>query len=512
MDQERRSGLVHTAGVRPVRIDADTLRQRLRPHLTGRGPLYRQLAAAVEASIDAGDLPADALLPSERALAAALPASRGTIVAAYEQLAARGIVRRVQGRGTIVRSTASDAARVRELRAGLRARRLADGVVGAAEPSSDIIDLSLAVLDDPTGLPAEAFTVDVETLNKAGRGHGYVALGIDALRVAAAEVATESGFPASPSEIAVTNGAHQGIGLAADLLITPGDLVVIEEPCHPGAVDLFARLGARIATVDTDRAGVVPASLERVLRREVPAFVYVVSACSNPAGVVTSSGRGAEIARLVRRFDTWLLEDRAFQFLCFDEPPSPVGALCPERSVVSWSTSKVFWGGLRVGWIRAPATFVDRIGRLRASRDLATATAPQLTALRLLDDLDTIAAQRRAMVSHRLDVLREAVVAAVPGVSAPTPAGGMSVWAKLPAGDGDRFADIAAACGVGILPGSAASPGEKHLDHVRISCAAPPAVLLEAADRLRQAWALYAADAGLDGDVRPVRSRPVAPQ
>jgi DNA-binding transcriptional MocR family regulator len=501
-----------------VRIDPDTLRLRVTNRLSGRGPLYRQLAGAIEASIDAGDLPPDVCLPSERALANALPASRGTVVAAYDLLASRGVVRRDRGRGTLVRSSASDAARMRELRAGLRARRLADGVVGAAEPDASLIDLSLAVLEDPTDLPPEAFAVDLDDLAKAGRGHGYLALGIDDLRAAAADVVSDSGLPATSHEIAITNGAHQGIGLAADLLVSPGDLVVVEEPCHPGAIDLFARLGARIATVPTDGAGPVPAALERVLRREAPALVYLVSACSNPAGVVTSAARGAEIAALVRRHDTWLLEDRAFQHLCFETPPPPIGAACPERSVVAFSTSKVFWGGLRVGWVRAPGHLVDRIGRLRASRDLATAIGPQIVALRLLDHLDAIAARRRLMVGERLEILADALAHEAPDIPIRRPAGGMSLWLRLPVGDGDGLADMAASCGLGILPGSATSPGERHLDHVRIAVAAPPPVLVEAAARFGEAWRRYAAEAESAGStatvspMRPVRRRPVAPQ
>ena len=100
------------------------------------------------------------------------------------------------------------------------------------------------------------------------------------------------------------------------------------------------------------------------------------------------------------------------------------------------------------------------------------------------DDLLHLRPALEAKARHLVDAIR----AALPDWEVEVPEGGLSLWCRLPRGSGDELAAAGLAHGVSVLPGSAASVDEVHLDHVRITFAHPPDVLDAAVDRLALAW------------------------
>lgn len=456
----------------------------------GAGPLYRQLARAISDAIDRGDLSPGARLPAERSLADALPASRGTVVSAFGLLAESGAVARRQGSGTTVKgASATDRP---GLAAGVRARQLTGRVL---QPGGGI-QLGLSVMDDVSALPSEAFDVDRSTVARAGGRHGYAPLGISPLRDRVAEVLSARGIPTVLEEVAITLGAQHGIALAAEAVAKSGATVAVEDPTYPGAIDVYARAGLAFAAIRTDEAGPDPASLRRALRSDGASLVHLAPQCASPTGVVTVNARREEMTTALADADAWLVEDAALEFLAPPDQHAYLGAERPERTLVVGSTSKVFWGGLRVGWLRGPKAVIGRIGRIRAAHDLGSSIAPQVTALRLLDDLDTIAATRRDEATARRERLRARILAGLPGVSVHESDGGLSLWVSVP--DGDALARAAAERGLDVLPGSVCSVSNGQRDRVRISAWAPPGILDEAADRLALAWSDGGWDAGSD--------------
>lgn len=448
---------------------------------TGAGPLYRQLASAVATAIERGDLPSGIRLPPERAIADALPAARGTVVAAFGVLVEAGLVVRRQGSGTTVAGPARDDQP--GFAAGLRAQALTGR---ALRPDLGAIELGLSVLDDPGTLPDWAFDVDAVTVERAGRSHGYAPLGIDVLRDRVADLLTSRGFPSSAEDVAITLGAQHGIALAAEVLAETGMSVAIEDPTYPGAIDVYARAGLAFTPVASDAGGTDPGSLRRVVQQGSVGLVHLAPQCASPTGVVTVGSRRPELVDILDAADAWLVEDAALEFLAPPEGHGYLAAHRPERTVLVGTTSKVFWGGLRVGWIRAPRAVIEKVGRLRAAHDLGSPIAPQVTALRLLDEIDDLASRRHAEATARLRHLRDRVLAAAPGVSAALPDGGLSLWVGVD--DGDRLVSHAAVVGLDLLPGRVCSISDGHADRVRISAWAPQAVLDEAARRFGSAW------------------------
>lgn len=464
------------------RIDAVVLVQLLADWAGGDGPLYRQLADALERLIAGGELPGGVRLPPERALADALPAARSTVVAAFGVLTERGAVQRRQGSGTTVRGGATSSVDRPSLAAGLRAQTLSGRALSTSRAT---IQLGLSVLDDPWTLPAAAFEVDPRTLANAGGGHGYAPLGIPALRDRVAELLTAVGVDTVPEEVAITLGAQHGISLAAEALAGRGGAVALEDPTYPGAIDVYSRAGHRLLPIRVDAGGTDPASLRSVLARETVDVVHLAPQCASPTGTVTAAGRLDEIADLLAGDDAWLIEDAALQFLAPQESLQFLTARRPDRSVLVGTVSKVFWGGLRVGWLRAPVPVVERVGRLRAAHDLGSSIAPQVTALRLLDDLEEIGARRRAEAGDRRRHLAARIGERLPDVVCHEPDGGLSLWLGVPAAE--RVVTEAGRRGLDVVAGPVCSVSNGCTDRLRISAWAPFDVLDAAVDRLADA-------------------------
>ncbi len=475
-----------------VRIDPRALVDLIRGWADGDGALYQLLADAIGHQIATGTLPAGARLPAERSLALALPASRGTVVAAYGALAERSLVERHQGRGTTVRSGELSRLTGPALDAGLRAQTLTGRAIdpGGRSGRSDgrgTIELGLSVLDDPTSLPDEAFAVDAETLARAGRGHGYAPLGIRPLRERVAELLTARGVPTAPDEVAITLGAQHGIALATAALAGAGDAVAIEDPTYPAAIDVFSRAGMELCALRSDGGGTDPAALRSVLAGTAARLVYLMPQCASPTGVVTTAARMAELGDVLAASDAWLVEDAALEFLVPQEGQRFLTATRPDRSVLVGTVSKVFWGGLRVGWLRAPAPVVDHVGRVRAAHDLGSSIAAQVSALRLLDDLEAIAAGRRDEADRRRRFTVERIRERMPAVTCPEPAGGLSLW--LGVEDAGAVVREAAWRGLDVVHGPVCSVTGGCENRIRMSTWAPIPVLAEAVDRLAAAVA-----------------------
>ncbi|WP_344485316.1 PLP-dependent aminotransferase family protein [Nonomuraea monospora] len=504
------------------------VRDRLRLH---QGPPSRRLAGALADLAHTGLISPGTRLPSERDLAQAVGVSRGTVAAAFNALCEEGLCERRHGSGTYVLGTPSFGA------------LLQAGAVRA--------DLSTSVVPDPSHLVLPS--VDPAELMRVPSGHGYDAMGDLRLRTvlaassgmaasgaaasgaaasgAAASGAAASGAAASaskasglvagawasgmaasgmaasgaaasgmaasglaasgpsgggsvgPKDILVTAGAQQGIDLAARVLLRPGDRVLVGDPAYGGALSVFRRAGAHVVAVDLTS----PQAVADALARHRPAAVY--AACvDNPTGTVAPLRHVAELARDA---DVTVVEDRALAALVHDgaPPPEPLAAAHPYGTVTVGSLSKSLWGGLRVGWVTAPEPLLARLTEAKVDADLATSAVAQRLATDLLERNPV--APWLAELGRRRDHCLAALSAHLPEWTWTRPAGGLSVWARLPGADTDRFAAVAREHGVAVAPGSLFSPDGRHRDRLRLSFALPPDLLDQAIADLAQAWRAY---------------------
>ena len=181
----------------------------------------------------------------------------------------------------------------------------------------------------------------------------------------------------------MTTGAQQAIGLVTALFGEAGQAVLVEEATYPGALDMARAAGMRPVGAALDEGGVVVDALEELLDRVRPRFAYLVPVHQNPTGSVLSDARSRAVAELSARYRVPVVEDLALRDLRMsDRPvPAPIAAHDPEALVISiGSMSKVFWAGLRVGWIRAPRPIVERLVQLKVRSDLSSDVLSQVIA------------------------------------------------------------------------------------------------------------------------------------
>jgi DNA-binding transcriptional MocR family regulator len=155
------------------------------------------------------------------------------------------------------------------------------------------------------------------------------------------------------------------------------------------------------------------------------------------------------------------------------------------------SLSKVLWGGLRVGWIRAPAPVIQRLGRMKLVTDHGSSAVSQILALRLLEEFDAIRDERHALVRERKALLESLLHERLPSWTWDPPAGGLCLWVRLPAGDATSFSQVASRHGVTLVAGPMTSVDGNFSDRVRLPYVLEPGEMREGVNRLAAAWAEY---------------------
>jgi DNA-binding transcriptional MocR family regulator len=461
---------------------------------SGAGPAYRLLAGAIRARAEAGALSVGARLPAERSLAGALGISRTTVVAAYELLRQEGWLESRRGSGSRLVRAAEKALSIAVERhdpAAFERSTILRSLVEASESKVEFMGLHL-----PAASPyiAEALEHVGEDLGDLLDHHGYWPVGLPALRSAIAAHLTRSGLPTHAEEILVTHGAQEAIGLAAGLFLAPGRTVVLEDPTYVGALDVFAASGARLSPVPVTDQGIRMDLLREAVSRETPSLIYLMPTFHNPTGVVTPESHRREIAKIAVERGIPVFEDDALANLDLGHrPPRPISAFAPSAPILSvGSFSKLMWGGLRAGWIRAPETLIGRLARRKALGDLGNSAVSQAVAARLLPRAEEIREARRRQITERLAVMEKELARLLPDWTWKRPGGGLSLWVRLPRGNAAEFARVALRHGVSVLPGSICSPTNGFSEFLRLPFVLEPAKIREGVRLLAQAWRAYA--------------------
>ena len=458
----------------------------------GDGPLYQQLAQAIAQSAEHGDLLPGTRLPPERELASALKLSRTTVVQAYSRLREAGTIESRHGSGTWVRRTGKTgwpSPQEHEVSSAFRRNVVFRSLI---ERSGDAISFVSAQLPPLPEIDAAAQAVAREGASSLGKGEGYFPMGLPALRQAVAAHLSRTGLPSREEQVLITNGAQQAISLVAGLLVARGEAVVTEDPTYIGAIDVLVSAGARVMAVPGAAADLDLDRLRSLLAMR-PRLLYLVPTYHNPTGALMPERTRREVARLAEELQVPVIEDNTLAELGLEgDPPPPIAAFAPKANILTiGSLSKVFWTGLRAGFIRGPEAWIVRLGRFKALSDLGGPLVSQAIAALLLDQAQSAAKARRREVSAKLDLLTKLLAKQLPAWTWKKPEGGLLLWARMPAGDAEELAPIAARHGVTLVPGSANSPDHRFADHIRLPIVADAATMQEGIARLARATAEY---------------------
>ncbi|SDP21054.1 DNA-binding transcriptional regulator, MocR family, contains an aminotransferase domain [Nakamurella panacisegetis] len=476
-----------------ARISAATLVRRLGPlPAGGSGPAYRNLAERIRNAVLDGRLAVSAGLPSERELAAGLTLSRTTVAAAYTLLRQQGWLDSRRGSGSRLRLPGTDSGAVAD-----PARSVGPaGWFGVPEPSGpDVIDLATASLPAPAEAITAAAAKAVADLPAHLGGDGYSPYGLLGLREAIADRYTLDGVPTTADQILVTNGAQHAFTLTLQELTAPGDRVLIECPTYPLALDAI-RAARRIPGPvglpgpDQEQCGGPwdPDLIAATLRQTAPRLAYLIPDFQNPTGAVMDAETRAAVARAARASNTPLLIDESFRDMSFPGrealPPRMASFDSGLRMVSLGSLSKSFWGGLRIGWIRAAPTLINRLATGRALGDMSGPVLDQLLAIHLLRDPQDALDLQRGRLASGAATLTGALTRLLPRWQASRPTGGAFLWVALPGPFASELARLAPSVGLRIAPGPRFGPDGTMESYLRLPFSQPPEKLTTAVHRL----------------------------
>jgi DNA-binding transcriptional MocR family regulator len=445
------------------------------------GPLYARLAAAIRAAIERGDIPPGTVLPPERALAKRLAIGRSTVVAAYAQLREQNLVDSRQGSGTWVQGAPRHAAGEAP-REALR--------VAALRDATALIDLATAALPAHrrfrellAGPPDQRTEAMLDTA-------GYIPAGVPELRQALAGMLTAQELPTTPDQILITTGDQQALSLLCAHALHAGDTAVAEDPTSPGVLDILHDLP--VAIRGSQPASSDPTGPVQLIERYQARLAYLMPTLG-PHGRVLDAANRARLARaLAEHTTTMVIDDTSQAGLTFQPAPPPLAAYAPGGNLVTvGSFTKLHWGGLRLGWIRGPATLIAALTRAKARADLGSPLLDQLLAVRILDHEDEIRAERLEFLRSRLAHAGAVLADTLPDFTWQPPDGGLSLWLRLPVGTATAFTEVATRLGVAVVPGALLSPQRSADDHIRLAYARPPDLFDEGIRRLATAWQHY---------------------
>jgi GntR family transcriptional regulator / MocR family aminotransferase len=434
-------------------------------------PLYQQIEAYVRQSILAGSLAPETRLPATRQLAQDLGISRATVENAYAELESNGLVQRRAGSGTYVLppfalpplqgvSRAGWPLWQHEALAGPGAQEY-----GSTEPAPDLRHpdpIAFTGFGDPRHFPVKEF---YKAITDVMRRDGIAALefgdrkGYAPLRATIAHVLASQGVRAHPDTILITSGSQQALALVSQILLKPGDAVLVETPTYDVALELFRAHNLKIVGCPTDASGMQVEHLEATLQQQHPKLIYSIPNFQNPTGTCLSAPRRRQLIALADRYNIPILEDDFVGDLRYDGRAQPaLKALDPGGRVIYVGTfSKMLMPGLRMGFLVADGPIYDRLAHLKCVNDLTTSTLMQ----RALEEYVTIgryqAHVRRScqVYRRRRDAMLLAIDRYLPAsVHVTPPQGGLFIWLRLPEPlSAPALVPLAAEEGVRYAPG-----------------------------------------------------------
>lgn len=371
-----------------------------------------------------------------------------------------------------------------------RARTAVPPLYGAAQAAQTPV-LSLAYGNaDPALFPREELAAATAAVlaNDAAAALNYGVV-YSGLTEQIMERLRRQGVEAEPENILIGYGSSQLLALLPEILVEPGDPVIVEGPSFLGAVRRFAMAGADLVTVPTDDDGMDTDALEITLRELAaagrrPKFIYTIPTFHNPSGVTMSLERRQKLVALAAEYGVLVVEDDAYGELRFrGEALPPLAALDSEGWVVRVSTySKILAPGVRVGWAYARPEIISRLQMFKLEGSTGPFLSRVVARFCAAGQLEQHIARLSAHYCHKCDVMLAAIAREFPAeVRYTAPDGGFFVWCQLPAGmSATKLAERATANGVAFVPGGHCFANGQGDNYIRL------AFSFQAADQIEE--------------------------
>ncbi|MBS3886895.1 MAG: PLP-dependent aminotransferase family protein [Dethiobacter sp.] len=295
----------------------------------------------------------------------------------------------------------------------------------------------------PMGKIAEVMRELIDEEGKSALQYGPTEGNLE-LRKYLAEKMTGEGMPSGVDNLLITNGSQQGMDLLAKVFVNPGDLVIVEEPGYVGGLGAIHNYQGDRLAIPLDAEGIRTDLLAVRLRKlqmegRTPKFAYLVPNFQNPTGISMSLERRIKMLELAREYNFIIIEDNPYGEIRFEgEPVRSIKSMDTEgRVIYLGSFSKTFIPGIRVGWIVAEETLIQKIACAKQATDLCSNSLGQRMACRFAASgyIEQHVSSLISLYKAKRDLMLSCFEQYFPqGVTWTRPEGGFFVWVTLPEG------------------------------------------------------------------------------
>lgn len=472
-----------------------------KPERNSKIPLYKQIADYIERGISTGKFPADRLLPSERELASRLSVNRSTVVSAYQELQAIGVIERIKGSGTRVSTNIWGLSKKRIPNWG---RFLEDGSFIANYPIVQKIRKETegsSLINFASGeLSADLFPSDhFRNIFSHEPFHGHLGYehpqgNVELRQTIAEHVKQYKQIKTDESSILITSGAQQALHLIVQCLLKPGDAVAIEDPSYSYSLPIFQSAGLKVFHLPVGRDGMDPDDLIRLHKKHRIRMVFLNPDHQNPTGTILHESRRKRILALSSQYGIPIIEDDPYSLTSYDGGVNETLKSRDDNGNVLYisSLSKVVASGLRIGWIIGPTSVIERLSDAKQQIDFGHSIFPQWAANHFLqsssfnEHLEKI----RAALRERRDKIVESLNEHLEGrVEFHIPSGGIHLWCKLnKTVNENELLEQALKKGVAYVPGKILGSADGYVRFTFGRCETN--LIEEGIDRFSEAFAL----------------------
>lgn len=446
--------------------------------------LYEKIADRIACLIRKGTYRTGERIPSVRALSKQMGVSISTIVKAYFYLENQGLIEARPQSGYYVRHRLSrvksepELAHVTPAPTHVSVGELVMMVMRDMR-NPDLVPLGVAT-PNPENLPTDKLNRIVSNVARRGKFQAIsyeFPPGNERLRVQLAQRALKTGCSLTPDQFVVTSGCLEAVMLSLRAVCRPGDTVAIESPIFYNLLQLIEMLDLKALEIPTHpTTGISLSALSYAMEHNPVHACLVIPNFNNPLGSHMPEEKKVELVRMLAAHNIPLIENDVYGDLGFmAERPSIAKRYDRKGLVIHCSSfSKALAPGYRVGWVVA-GKFQDKIERLKAVNNIATATLPQMAIAELLANggYDHYLRKIRGIYGRQTALMAKAVERCFPkGTRVNAPSGGFVLWVEMPEKvDSIKLYEDALHCGITVAPGKIFSACGKYGNYLRLNAA-----------------------------------------
>lgn len=454
--------------------------------LNGEEPIYIQIKNHIDMMINKGLIPNNSKLPSTRELSQFLNVSRNSIISAYEELKADGIIYSVYGKGTFVNhenSTLNNSWNIEFDKLENEYNKIANemDIVKSEIPwRSDLIsfksispDGELFDIDELKKSFLNRISLEGHKILNYGYAKGYKPL-IDYLL----SYMNNKGVNTSNKDILITNGFTEGLELLLSSYTEKGDYIICENPTHNTAIKIFKALGLNIIGIDINKSGLDLDMLEKKLEKlkknkdKKVKFSYITPSYHNPTGIVMSPEDRYRFYNIMRKYNIAIIEDGFNEELLYSSSHIfPIASLDNSNNGVIYigSFSKILFPGLRLGWILCDKSVINRLESVKRCKSIHVSFLDQSI---LYDYLSSGAFEKyvkkiRKFYGDKFNFAYECVEKYIPNEYV-LGEGGLHIFVKLKGIDTRTLLDKCYEEGVIFMPGDIFYTNDSKNDTLRL--------------------------------------------